>query len=237
MAAKWKPRRSPSRLPALLVPLLLTALPIIDKAYEPEGEVLDSLELFSGQKAITLACQNLGMAAEGYDKSNSTAQDLNTKLGLKVALEKVLRLRNGGFLWAAPECKSWIWTARSGTNRSYYNAGGDPSVRRVLSANVCVVHLVIVLVVAWLHGCHLTIENPSSTLLWQFEPFKTFAKFCLKESCQTFLGAFRHRSPKPLSLKANHKGVYDLQKQFLEKRNEQKKNEQMKMFWSEKGNS
>lgn len=141
-----------SALPALLVPLFLGLLPHIQEL-GVVPKTTDALELFSGEKAITLNCLELGLNAVGYDKSYSTpyrSEDITTKSGFRNALKEVMKVKRGGFIWGGPECKTWIFMARHGTLRSQYRAYGDSKVKRVANANLMVINLVTLLCLAWM---------------------------------------------------------------------------------------
>jgi len=139
-----------SFLPALLVPFFLGIIPIVQEV-GPQLRTNDCLELFSGERAITKNCLFVGLKAISFDLKDSTPmrpQDICTPSGMKTAVKEVLGLKPGGFLWAGPECKTWIFVARSGTHRTQFRAFGNKRVRRVSTANTMIVNLVMLLCLA-----------------------------------------------------------------------------------------
>ena len=210
MAARWR------ALPAVLLPLILGLLPRLQElALQGEGgAALDAVEIFAGAAAITEASKALGLTCIGYDKTYAAgpAQDITRPQGLRAALSLIMRLKANAVVWAAPECKSWIFVARAGTGRCLERPGGDARVARVLNANHIVVAVVSVLAVAWLRGAEAFVEQPSSSLLGHYEPFKSFAEACLRHTCHTSLGAFGARTPKPVLLWASSPAVHTLQR-------------------------
>jgi len=143
--------RNAHMLPAILIPLLLGLAPVISEI-GTQVRTTDSLELFSGERAITNNCQWAGFASVAYDKKDSKPcrpQDICTKAGLRTAIREVLRIRPGGFLWAGPECKSWVFIARRGTGRTKFHAAGDKKVKRVSNANTMILNLVALFCLAW----------------------------------------------------------------------------------------
>ena len=158
-------------MPAPLVPLMLLLLGYLeDKAKEQIECDLDCVELFCGKKAITLAQQRAGLKALGFDKVHSESEDFCSPTGFENALNLMLRLHAGGFLWAAPECKTWIWLSRPQTKRSKANVHGDLDKSYVLNANRMVILLSVLFSIAYTRGIRLFMEEPCSTMLHHSPP-------------------------------------------------------------------
>eukprot|EP00959_Pyramimonas_sp_CCMP1952_P361282 7566322-Pyramimonas_sp.AAC.1 len=209
-------KRSPLDLPAVLQPLVLALLPIVatcvqqvhDKCMSP----LVLVEFFSGMGAIFHACDVLMGNSAGFDKSYHKHQDFLTERGIANAVLLLCRLVDGGFVWAAPQCSSWVFVARSGTSRTKRKAAGDPGVRRVRDGNKMVVNLAGVLALAWCMGHDIFIEQPSSSLMRHFEPFTTLITQVATAKCRTFLGAFGARTAKPIDIFSSSKEVCALKR-------------------------
>jgi hypothetical protein len=77
------------------------------------AQTLRHVELFSGQQAITDCFLEAGLAAAPFDIVNDVEyENLNTTQGFIAAVMLVLQLCDGGGLWAAPVCSSWVWVNR-----------------------------------------------------------------------------------------------------------------------------
>lgn len=201
-----------SDLPPLLLPLLLGLMPLIEEiGLLPR--TTDCVELFCGKKAITNAAVCEGLEAIGYDKIYSRSgrpQDINSKAGFMEATKNVLSLKPDGSLWAAVECKTWIFISRYGTGRSQWNPAGNSKIPRIGNANKMAVAVTTLLVLAWYIDVHVFVEQPTSSLLRHFEPFATFARFYLKHSARTYLGMFGAPTPKPIDVLASTAEVSQL---------------------------
>lgn len=198
-------------MPQPLMPLLLLLLQFLENNEQHDRD-LDCLELFCGQKAITLAQQKCGLKALGFDKVHSAREDFCTPAGFDAALKLMMRLRAGGCLWAAPECKTWIWLSRPQTKRSKHNVGGDISKSYVLNANRMVILLSLLFSVAYCRGIQLFMEQPSSTVLHHFEPMSTVIKHCMPHKVLTFLGKFGAESAKPILVWSSAEEVQKLKR-------------------------
>ena len=108
-------------------------------------------------------------------------QNILNKKGLKTLVKEVMELKEGGCVWRAPECTTWIFVARSGTSRTIEKPQGNSRVARVGSANRMMVALTAVLCLAWLRSVHMCVERPTS-LLNHFQPYAMFASFVLKHT-------------------------------------------------------
>jgi len=212
-------RRSAAALPVGLLALLLS-YGIYEKVqrWEAQGhqQDLDAVELFSGEKAVTNAVNRLGATCAGFDKVYSDEQDITTKPGFDIALELILRVRDGGSVWAGPECKTWIWVARSGTGRSLFNPTGHKHVARVQNANLIVQALSVLFVVAWLRGAYLFLEQPGSSLLPRcFEMgIGHVIRALMPYKARTFLGSYGADTAKPIDVWCTSPKVRKLQRKM-----------------------
>ena len=107
------------KIPQILGPLWLYLAPILDVEL-PKYKIrdLDSAEIFAGKMAITKASWALGLNNTGYDKVLDTEQNIITKRGFKIALRLILRVKPGGSVWFAPECKTWVFLNSAGNKRT-----------------------------------------------------------------------------------------------------------------------
>ena len=161
---------------------------------------------------ITRAAQAQGLAAMGFDKVYSPEQDFTSSQGFMNALHLMLRVRPGGCLWAAPECKTWIWLSRTQTRRSKYHPEGDMAKDYVKNANRMVILLSLLFSVAFCRGVALFMEQPSSTVLHYMSPMNYVIKHCLPYKVLTYLGAFGAESAKPVLIWSSLQEVEQLKR-------------------------
>ena len=63
-----------------------------------------------------------------------------------------------------------------------------------------VVRLVIIMIVVWLRGVHIFVENPMSTLVHYFSPFREVVETLLKHKTTVCLSAYGAPSRKAVTL-------------------------------------
>eukprot|EP00974_Lingulodinium_polyedra_P062366 6021541-Lingulodinium_polyedra.AAC.1 len=84
-------------LPPLLAALLFLHMSTIQKALtQVVDRDLASVELFSGEQAISRAMRTAGYSAAGFDVKDDPRNDLATFTGFELALGLVARLRVAG---------------------------------------------------------------------------------------------------------------------------------------------
>ena len=79
----------------------------------------------------------------------------------------VLTMKVGAILFMAPPCSTWIFLSRGSTRRSE----ADPAGKSASSdkANILVMRMCYLIVLACSHGVRVVVEQPSSSLLWEFD--------------------------------------------------------------------
>ena len=75
-----------------------------------------------------------------------------------------------------------------------------------------VFNLSVLLVVAHIRGVAIFVEQPSSSLLRSYEPFKTCWEYALRHTARTYLGAFGAKTPKPIDIMSNCSDVHKLKR-------------------------
>jgi len=201
----WQPwpwtMRSIKILAPVLVPLLVDVLAHLND-YEGTTRDIDVLEFMSGAAEITKASGQVGLTSYGYDKSYSKTDinNMNTKAGFERAMGLAMRIKRHGSVWMAPVCSSWVWIARHGSGRTLSAAHGDPAVHRVRSGNRMVVRLVLIMLVLWMKGAHLFLENPSSTVIHWFSPLREVIQCILVHRISTPLSAYGSSTMKPITI-------------------------------------
>ena len=198
-------------LPPLLLKKTRQNLDLINEAIALAHERrLDSVELYSGKKAITRAMWGFGAESDCFDKEYHDSMDLCTKLGFKLALTKVLRVKKCGMVWAAPVCSSWIFLSRSQTKRTKAKAAGDTSKTFVKDANIMTDHTMVILAVAFARGCDIYVEQPTSSLMPEYPIAKELFQWANVVKVSTCLKAFCSESCKPLIVYTSSKRAVSL---------------------------
>ena len=100
-------------------------------------------------------------------------------------------------------CSSWVWVARSTTRRSREHPEGDSRVHVVYQGNLIMKLTVAVLLVGFLRGCNIFIEQPCSSVMEFMEPMRSFVELIATSKVRTFLGAFGSTSPKLITIYTN----------------------------------
>ena len=203
-------------LPPILLALLLTHLDPIQKALtQVDDRDLASVELFSGDQAISRAVRAAGYEAANFDVKDNRLNDLSTFTGFQLALGLVARLRVAGMCWAAPVCSSWVWVGRSQTQRTAQNPAGDRKNKLVSKANQMVDYTCLLLLVAFTRGANIYLEQPNSSLLPQYPVAKSFFEWAQLQRVPTYLGSFGCASQKPILVFTNNAGATGLKRKRL----------------------
>ena len=97
---------------------------------------LDCFEVFAGVGSVAKAAAELGRNSETFDKASNESHDVCTTDGLHYAVHLLMRIKEGGLLWAAPVCRSWVWMNHCKCRRTQGNDFmGDLSYAPVQEGN------------------------------------------------------------------------------------------------------
>ena len=214
-AQLWKNQTQEIQAEGTLASLLAFVMPYLC-AFGEQAADLQSLELFAGKKAISRATQKFGFQACALDKTYSSADtmDICTENGFRHALQLACRLMPGSTCWAAPVCSSWVWVSRSSSRRSATRPEGDTKISWVSQGNLQVKLTVTVLLVAFLRGAYVYVEQPCSSIMELFEPMTSFVKLIAKQKCRVALGAYGAKSAKPIYIYTNDPCAHRLTKKI-----------------------
>ena len=211
----WKSQTQEIQAQGTLASLLAFVMPYLC-AFGEQAADLQSLELFAGKKAISRATQKFGFQACALDKTYSSEDimDICTEKGFRHALQLDCRLMPGSTCWAAPVCSSWVWVSRSSSGRNARRPQGDTKISWVSQGNLQVKLTVTVLLVAFMRGAYVYIEQPCSSMMELFEPMTSFVKLIAQQKCRVTLGAYGAESAKPMYIYTNDPCAYRLQKKI-----------------------
>lgn len=166
----------------------------------PECPLLDFGELFAGHGAVHRALGEMGYRIRAMDLEYHEAHDLMQPMGMLLAVRMACSIRPGGVLWLAPPCSSWVWLTRGSTGRDWAPEG-DTTQAKVVVQNALVERMVLLLEVLHLRGCHYIIEQPASSVLWQYPAVAAcLERHGLQGPCILDMGAFGGTSLKPTHL-------------------------------------
>ncbi len=130
---------------------------------------LDCVELFSGAATVATAAAGLGHASATFDKINHDLQNICTADGFKLALTLTMRIKKGGLLWAAPDCRSWGWMNSSNCKRLEENKWvGNLSYGPVKEGNVMATRTAFLVRLASHRGVRAAIENPAHSKIFMY---------------------------------------------------------------------
>ena len=125
-------------------------------------------------------------------------QGVLTPAGVCVLLSTAMCIRPGGVLWAAPPCSSWVWISRSSTGRGEQIHGSGSET--VTAQNALVERLVLALEICASRGVAWIIEQPSSSLMWEYPAMRACLQRHAAAEVRLDMGAYGADSPKPTTL-------------------------------------
>ena len=168
---------------------------------EYEVSKLHALDVFSGTGNMAAAFNAFRMPAATFDKEvGGESEDILGDAGLGQLLFNVARVVTGGVVWFGPPCSTWIWLSRRSTKRTRAEVGGDTSVAAVMEANE-IAHIVAdVIRTCHTLGLYYVLEQPASSLLFNYEPISAVLADTRAQSVSVELGRAGAMTPKPLRL-------------------------------------
>ncbi len=133
--------------------------------------VVEHVEFFSGDAAVTLSHQNRGRIAVPYEKKrDAVRENMLTELGYNYAVELALRVEPGGAALLAPVCSSWVFMNQGTAGRNIANPLGNVWSSTVRSANCLVARTVLLCMLLTCRGVFWVLEQPNGSLM-QHHPY------------------------------------------------------------------
>ena len=114
----------------LLSPLKLTFFGITLASVLQDSQLLglprdlDVAEIFSQAQSVVNGARDIGLQGQAHDKEDG---DICSKAGFYAGLNLIMRLKEGGLLVLAPECKTFGVACRNQHKRTKENVEGDTS--------------------------------------------------------------------------------------------------------------
>lgn len=166
---------------------------------EPDRD-LTFVEIFAGEAAVSRGMRLLGYAGSTFDMRLSESHDILTPVGFLTVLAAVLRIRPGGVLWAAPPCSTWVFLSRHSTGRNKDPSGNWETSAYVESQNALVCRVLVFVRLCIARGVYYIIEQPRSSCMFEYGPFKAFLQKHHAGSVFTEMGAFGMKAEKDMIL-------------------------------------
>ena len=132
---------------------------------------MDFVELFAGEAVVSEGMRAFGYRGWTMDLQISLDHDLLSPAGFVQLLACLARLRPGSVFWAAPPCCTWVFMSRHSTGRDRC-VTGNTSSPYVLAQNALVCRLLVALRFCVARGVYFIVEQPHSTVMFEYPPFK-----------------------------------------------------------------
>lgn len=129
---------------------------------------LDVLEVFTVAESVVRAARAEGYHAEGYDYMNPHQSSVTGQAGFLQVVNLVMRVKEGGLICIAPDCKSFAFSCSSKTGRKATNFAGDRQSLFVQAGNRMAEIGLLLYIIALARGVHVCLENPSGSTIFSF---------------------------------------------------------------------
>ena len=156
----------------------------------PPGEALDFAEVFAGAGAVSSSLAALGYRGRALDREHHASMDFLQPLGLLLALRAAMAIHPGGVMWLAPPCSSWVWLTRHSSGRDVITEG-DLTQASIVAQNALVERVVLVLEVLHARGVHWIVEQPASSVLWDYPAMQRCIRRHAAAAVTLDMGAFK----------------------------------------------
>ena len=158
------------------------------------------VEIFAGCANLSLELLRGGYRGSAFDIVFESCHNALSRSGLRLLLDAVTSIREGGLVWIATQCSSWVVLCRHQSQRC--EANGFLGCQRpfvVLGNNLMMISCILFWV-AHLVGLHVVLEQPSSSVMPLCRPMRTVLEVTCSRRFNTYMGSFNGPSVKPLQL-------------------------------------
>ena len=169
---------------------------------QPAQPHLVFAEMFAGERAISKGMLAFGYAGRSYDLRLSSLHNFLNPVGFLSLLATIMGMCQGGVLWLAPPCSTWVWMSRSSTGRHIDILGFQEESHYVKSQNMLVDRMVYLLILCIKRGVHFIVEQPASSIMWQYPRMSKFLKRFEGriKTIKMQMGCYSLQSPKDTTL-------------------------------------
>ena len=158
---------------------------------------LDFLEVFSGEQSVSNGLRHLGFHGLSVDYLDNPFYDVAQPGGFLMCVRAVLCMKVGALLFLAPPCATWIWITRHSTSRSKDMPHGSGDAADI--ANIIVMRVCYLIALASSLGVRVVVEQPSSSILWDFPCMRDVARWLSFDWVTADMGAYGAPTKKTLT--------------------------------------
>ena len=187
----------------------------LSQRFGTEGD-LRCIDGFAGVGRIFNAFCAAGLPSVQYDKDHDPVlQNILGEPGFLTLIQWCRRLKAfNSFGCFGILCSSWIFMCRNSTGRRPYNVSGERSdgttTRSVRDGNTMVSRMVLILMFLMVRGVIWCVEQPQSSLLFDYFRMVQLRNQLKLYKCAVWLGAYGGESAKLINVLSNHQMVYSL---------------------------
>lgn len=162
---------------------------------------LGGISVFDGCGSMSKAMNDHNIPALGFEvKNDPTYQDCLTMEGAQYFVMMLVRVTINGIIWLGPPCCSWIWMTRSKSKRTRQCPAGARGDAWVDMHNKIADFVAQTIKTCHERGVFYVIEQPQSSLLFDYRPVAEALAATGGRSVSVRLGDFGSASAKPLRL-------------------------------------
>lgn len=159
------------------------------------------VEVFAGCANLTLELLRGGYRGSAFDIVFESCHNALSRNGLRLLLDAITSLREGGLVWIATQCSSFVVLCRHQSQRCEANGFlGNTQRPFVVLGNHLMEISCILFLVAHLVGLHVVIEQPGSSVMPLCRSMRSVLEVTTSRKFSTYMGSFNGPSVKPLQL-------------------------------------
>lgn len=165
------------------------------------------VELFSGVQSITNAFLQRGFTAIAFDILNDNVhQNILSAQGFLSATLHILSIADGGGMFAAPVCSSWVWLNRATSGRKNYDPNGADH-EYVRLANIMVARVAMLIWLAHGLGHIWVLEQPQSSIMEMHKRMQELIAKTKVYKVAVSLGRYGASTAKEIWLYSNYNNI------------------------------
>ncbi len=162
---------------------------------------LDGVEIFAGKKELTRGCAKYGVTFATIEVEDDSDQDLLTELGLRKTISFICHCKEHGCVWLGVPCSSWVFIGRRNAGRYSWHPRGHSTSQYTARHNALAEIAINLALLAFSLGVYYVIEQPSSSVLWRWDPVVEMLRHTRPLKAFLELGNFGASSKKALILR------------------------------------
>ncbi|CAL1172971.1 unnamed protein product [Cladocopium goreaui] len=194
--------------PRLLLPILALLAQV---EIPPESQANDFVEVCSGEGQLSRALWSCQFQGKAFDVLYSKNHNFLRTVGFLAVLAAVRNTRRGGLLFFAPPCSTWVFLSSPSTGRTWISPEGFRT-RCVLLANIFVMRMLYILWYAWQRGVYVAIEQPISSVLFDWAPVKRLLTFIGARKVTFPMGSYGAATMKYTTIWSTPPGISSLRR-------------------------